>query len=142
MRRREEETRKGGMPVARRRGMVEGQSLVWRVVRTRWPVRAARMPIWAVSRSRVSPTRMTSGSWRRKERRAAAKVRPISSLIWTWLTPLRLYSTGSSAVMMLVSGGLTGWAGEEGGVGLPGAVGAGVVAMPEGGRVGLWEYWR
>src|SRR5712692_4275378 len=71
MRRTEEETRNGGMPMSRRRAMVEGQSLVCRVVRTRWPVRAARTPIWAVSRSRVSPTRMPSASWRTTERRAA-----------------------------------------------------------------------
>src|SRR3989304_2912003 len=46
---------------------------------------------------------MMSGSCRRKARRAAAKFNPISAFIWTWLTPARLYSTGSSAVMMLVS---------------------------------------
>src|SRR5207249_3281697 len=99
MRVREEDTRKGGMPMSRSRATVDGQSLVCSVVSTRWPVRAARMPICAVSRSRVSPTRMTSGSWRRKARSALANVRPISSLIWTWLTPRRLYSTGSSAVL-------------------------------------------
>src|SRR5574341_1338827 len=46
---------------------------------------------------------MMSGSWRRKDRRAAAKLRPISSFICTWLMPARLNSTGSSAVMMLTS---------------------------------------
>ena len=86
--------------------------MVCRVDSTRWPVSAARMPIWAVSRSRVSPTRITSGSWRRKLRRQAAKVRPISSLTCTWLTPFRLYSTGSSAVMMLMSGELMVWIAE------------------------------
>ncbi len=30
-----------------------------------------------------------------------AKVRPISSFIWTWFMPLRLNSTGFSAVMTL-----------------------------------------
>src|SRR5438094_951169 len=70
------------------------------------PVSAARTEICAVSRSRVSPTRITSGSWRRKERSTIANVRPMPSLTWTWLTPLRLYSTGSSAVMMLWSGEL------------------------------------
>jgi hypothetical protein len=35
----------------------------------------------------------------RAERRA--KLRPISSCICTWLMPGRLYSTGSSAVLML-----------------------------------------
>ena len=37
-------------------------------------------------------------------RSAAAKLRPMFSRTWTWLTPTRLNSTGSSAVMMLVSG--------------------------------------
>src|SRR5207247_3490234 len=47
-------------------------------------------------------TMMTSGSWRRKARSAAAKLRPISSCICTWLMPTRLNSIGSSAVEMLV----------------------------------------
>jgi hypothetical protein len=40
-----------------------------------------------------------------QERAAAppAKFRPMFSRTWTWLTPTRLNSTGSSAVMMLVS---------------------------------------
>ena len=54
------------MPMSSSRATVDGQSLVCSVVNTRWPVSAARMPICAVSRSRVSPTRMTSGSCRRK----------------------------------------------------------------------------
>ena len=61
------------------------------------------MAIDAVSLSRISPTRMTSGSWRGKARSAIWKVIPMSSRTWTWLTPGRLYSTGSSAVMMLIS---------------------------------------
>ena len=98
--------------MSRSRATVEGQSFVWSVVKTRWPVSAARIEICAVSRSRVSPTRITSGSWRRKERSAAAKVRPMPSLTCSWLTPLRLYSTGSSAVMMLTSGALIVWIAE------------------------------
>jgi len=35
--------------------------------------------------SRTSPTMMTSGSWRRMERRALAKVRPISVRISVWI---------------------------------------------------------
>src|SRR5437773_2403868 len=53
-----------------------GASFVCRVDSTRWPVCAALMAISAVSRSRISPTMMTSGSWRRKERMAEAKVNP------------------------------------------------------------------
>ncbi len=43
---------------------------------------------------------MMSGSCRRKLRRAAAKLRPMSSCICTWLMPKKLNSTGSSAVEM------------------------------------------
>jgi hypothetical protein len=43
--------------------------------------------ISAVSKSRISPTMMMFGSWRRKARSAAAKLRPISSCICTWLMP-------------------------------------------------------
>ncbi len=81
--------------------MVDGASLVCSVESTMWPVSAALTAISAVSKSRISPTMMMSGSCRRKERSAAAKLRPISSCICTWLMPWRLYSTGSSAVLML-----------------------------------------
>jgi len=63
------------------RATVDGESLVCRVENTRCPVSAARIEICAVSRSRVSPTRITSGSWRRNARSAEAKVRPMPSLI-------------------------------------------------------------
>ncbi|MND08737.1 hypothetical protein D3C83_315760 [compost metagenome] len=46
---------------------------------------------------------MMFGSWRRKERSAVAKLRPMSSCICTWLIPGRLNSTGSSAVEMFDS---------------------------------------
>ena len=80
--------------------MVPGASLVCSVESTRWPVRAALTPISAVSKSRISPTMMMSGSCRRKLRSAAAKLRPMSSCICTWLMPKKLNSTGSSAVLM------------------------------------------
>jgi hypothetical protein len=86
--------------------MVAGASFVWSVESTKWPVSAALTAISAVSKSRISPTMMTSGSWRRNERSAAAKLSPISSCIWHWLMPNRLNSTGSSAVLMFVSGWL------------------------------------
>jgi hypothetical protein len=44
---------------------------------------------------------MMSGSWRKKLRRAAAKVMPRLVFCCTWLTPGRRISTGSSAVEML-----------------------------------------
>ncbi len=40
-------------------------------------------------------------------RRAPAKVSPALTLSWTWLTPLRGTSTGSSTVMMFFSGELS-----------------------------------
>ena len=60
---------------------------------------AARMAISAVSPSRISPTATMSGSWRWMERRPLENVRPVFSLICTWLVPSMLYSTGSSNVM-------------------------------------------
>ncbi|MOA44842.1 hypothetical protein D3C78_1671750 [compost metagenome] len=60
--------------------MLLGASLVCRVDSTRWPVSADWMQMRAVSRSRISPTMITSGSWRRMERRALAKVRPMLGL--------------------------------------------------------------
>ena len=60
-----------------------GASLVCSVLNTMCPVSDAWMAIWAVSRSRISPTRMMSGSCRRIARRAAANVRSISGLIGT-----------------------------------------------------------
>ncbi len=86
-----------------RRVSVCGASLVCSVDSTKWPVCAALMAISAVSRSRISPTMMTSGSWRRKARSAEAKVSPTLLLTLTWLMPGRLISAGSSAVEMLVS---------------------------------------
>ena len=58
-----------------------------KVERIRWPVSAACTAICAVSRSRISPIIMMSGSWRRKERSALAKVSPICGFTCTWLTP-------------------------------------------------------
>jgi hypothetical protein len=74
-----EEIKKGSIPISINRVIVPGASFVWTVLRTRWPVKAAWMPIWAVSKSRISPTMMISGSWRRKARRDEAKVSPISA---------------------------------------------------------------
>ena len=96
-------TRYGSTPMSIRRSTVPSASLAWRVESTTWPVMAERMAISAVSPSRISPTAMMSGSWRRMERRPLAKVMPIFSLICTWLTPSMLYSTGSSSVTRFTS---------------------------------------
>ena len=62
------------------------------------------MAICAVSWSRISPISTTSGSDRRIERSAEAKVRPAFAFVWTWLMPGIRYSTGSSTVMTFLSG--------------------------------------
>ena len=85
------------------RSIVLGALCVWSVAKTRWPVSAAVSAVAIVSRSRISPRRITSGSWRSAPRSASAK--PIAS--WPtsrWLTMQRLWwwrnSIGSSIVMM------------------------------------------
>ena len=65
---------------------------------------AASMLICAVSRSRISPTMMMSGSARIIARSPVAKVRPERGLTATWVTPSSWYSTGSSIVTMFLSG--------------------------------------
>ena len=63
------------------------ESLVCSVENTRWPVSAAWIAISAVSLSRISPTMMTSGSWRRIERKPLAKVSSIFGFTCIWPTP-------------------------------------------------------
>ena len=87
----------------RKRPSTSSTLLACTVVNTRWPVRAELMAIWAVSWSRISPTMILSGSWRRMERRPRAKVSPFFSLTGIWVMPLIWYSTGSSMVMILSS---------------------------------------
>ena len=70
------------------RGMAPGASFVCRVEKTRCPVSEAWIEISAVSRSRISPTMMTSGSWRTMCRSPVAKERPIFAFTGIWLTPL------------------------------------------------------
>ena len=50
------------MPMSSRRATVEEASLVWMVAKTVWPVRLASTAVEAVSPSRISPTRILSGS--------------------------------------------------------------------------------
>ncbi len=71
-------TLNGSMPMSTMRVMVDGASLVCSVESTRWPVSAALMAIEPVSRSRISPTMMMFGSWRRNAFSAAANVIPTS----------------------------------------------------------------
>ena len=84
------------------RSIVLAASIVWSVERTRWPVSEASRAMEIVSTSRISPTRMTLGAWRRAARRARAKVW-VSEPTSRWLMVARLwgcrYSIGSSIVM-------------------------------------------
>ena len=56
------------------RSTVLAASIVCSVESTRCPVSAASMAISIVSRSRISPTRITFGAWRSAARSASAKV--------------------------------------------------------------------
>src|SRR5215203_3363836 len=82
---------------------VSGASTVCSVESTRWPVSAADSAVWTVSSSRISPTRMTSGSWR-STRRSARLNDAVSCPTSRWLTiELRSgcrNSIGSSIVTM------------------------------------------
>ena len=98
--------RNGSTPISFSRVIAAGASFVCSVESTKWPVSAASIEMRAVSPSRISPTMITSGSERTIERSAVAKVSPARGLICTWLTPPSRYSTGSSTVMMLISGRL------------------------------------
>jgi hypothetical protein len=84
-----------------RRGIAPTAEFVCSVEYTWWPVIAARNAIVAVSSSRISPTRMTSGSWRMSDRIPLPKSIFAASLIEVWRMSVIGYSTGSSSVMML-----------------------------------------
>ena len=83
--------------------IVRSRRCVWSVEITRWPVSAAFIAVSIVSASRISPTRITSGSCR-SAARALLKlgVGPISR--WVILEHLSRWrnSIGSSMVMMCV----------------------------------------
>ena len=83
--------------------IVSGASSVWSVDSTRWPVSAADRAVATVSSSRISPTRITSGSWR-STRRSARLNEAVSWPTSRWLITERLSwcrnSIGSSIVTM------------------------------------------
>ena len=87
--------------MSRRRVTVLGASLVCSVLNTMCPVSDACTAISAVSRSRISPTRILSGSCRRIERRHWANVLPMSGSMGICTMPSISYSTGSSVVISL-----------------------------------------
>ena len=98
-----EATRYGSSPISTSLVMALAASLVCRVENTRWPVRATRIAISAVSRSLTSPTMITSGSCLRMLRKPRAKSSPISGWTWIWVMPGISYSMGSSMVMIFLS---------------------------------------
>ena len=85
------------------RSMVFGAELVCSVPNTKWPVSAAEMARRMVSKSRSSPTRITSGSSRSAERSALLN-ECVSRCTSRWFTKLSLLSCtnsiGSSMVRM------------------------------------------
>ena len=82
--------------------IVSVASRVCSVESTRWPVSAALSAVRTVSSSRISPTRITSGSWRRTRFIARPKLF-VSEPTSRWLMIDRLsrcrYSIGSSSVI-------------------------------------------
>ena len=83
--------------------IVSEASTVWSVESTRWPVSAALSAVWTVSSSRISPTRITSGSWRRTRRSARLKDAvswPTSRWLMIELRSRCRNSIGSSIVTM------------------------------------------
>ena len=81
--------------------IVSAASAVCSVESTRWPVSAADSAVATVSSSRISPMRITSGSWRSTRLRARLKD-SVSDPTSRWLITERLSecrnSIGSSIV--------------------------------------------
>ena len=73
----------GATPIFNIRDNVAGALLVCNVENTICPVCDALIAISAVSKSRISPTIIISGSWRRNDFSAAAKVNPCLSFTFT-----------------------------------------------------------
>jgi hypothetical protein len=85
------------------RATVSAAPLVCSVANTRWPVSAARSAVSAVSSSRISPIRITSGSWRSAALSARANdgaSAPISRCETSALASWWMNSIGSSTVTM------------------------------------------
>ena len=89
--------------------MAPTAELECRVANTWWPVMAARTAMAAVSSSRISPTRIISGSWRNIERMPSAKPSLAAALADVCLIMEVGYSTGSSRVMILTDSRFRYW---------------------------------
>ena len=81
---------------------------------------------------------MMFGSWRSSARSPEAKVIPALALVWVWLTPGILYSTGSSIVEILTSGVFSIDSTENKEVDLPLPVGPVTRIMPFGSAIALF----
>src|SRR5665213_1599564 len=127
-----EEIKNGSTPMSTNRVTAPGESFVCSVLKTKCPVNDACTEIWAVSKSRISPTMMMSGSCRKKDRNALPKVIPNPSLMATCMMPSISNSTGSSAVNNLESIVLTRRKQEYNVVVLPQPVGPVTTKMPLG----------
>ena len=95
-----EASRNGSTSMSSKRVIPPTASFVCRVLKTRWPVMAARIAMSAVSTSRISPTITTFGSCRKMWRKPRANVKSISGFTSICRMPGSLYSTGSSIVIM------------------------------------------
>ena len=85
------------------RSIVLAAELVWSVPNTKWPVSAAVRAKRMVSKSRISPTRITSGSSRSADFKAFAKLRvflPSSRWLIKDFWEVCTNSMGSSTVKM------------------------------------------
>src|SRR5712692_7496599 len=131
--------KKPSMPMSVNRSNAPTASVAWSEDSTRWPVSADWTAISAVSRSRISPTRMMSGSWRRMARRPLAKLMSASLLIWLWLMLSNMYSTGSSIVMMLRTCWSSSWIEAYSVVVLPLPVGPDTIIIPYGECSIVWN---
>ena len=86
-----------------KRCIVSPASFVCIVQSTRWPVSAPRIAVIAVSSSRISPTRITSASWRSAPRSASRLLgasTPTSRWVMIALPSRWMNSIGSSTVTM------------------------------------------
>ena len=97
-------SKNGWIPILMIRVSVSAAEFVWIVETTRCPVSDASIAMLIVSWSRISPTIIISGSWRRAVRSPLANEYPISGKTCDWLSPSIWFSTGSSSVMIFTSG--------------------------------------
>ena len=82
-----EASRNGSTSMSSKRVIPPTASFVCRVLKTRWPVMAARIAMSAVSTSRISPTITTFGSCRKMWRKPRANVKSISGFTSICKTP-------------------------------------------------------